>query len=325
MSAKIKEMSKRILETRAEYGQVVDDMNALNEKAALENRDFTEDENKQFAELSTRAKSLNDSADRQENIYFHLTGTKLSERNTEINLDDVLENDNGGDGTVKEIKQLQKRAYEVFEDWMSYGGQARKDEYASIALELRDATPPTFDGQNMTSNTEGGYLAPHEKLHHELIGLLNKKNIIRSHAQILSLQGTDKLTIPAIADDGGDASWVAENEASPEGKMTFKQMSITLNRLSKTIPISRHLIKNSSFNITNIIAENLSTSMANSMEVAYLNGDGVGKPLGIFSNASGGIPTSRDINVGTASDLIDYDGLIDAESMLHETDKQNAS
>ncbi len=118
-------------------------------------------------------------------------------------------------------------------------------------------------------------------------------------------------------------AWLISGERSVKdvSATLFKQMSITLNRLSKTIPISRHLIKNSHFNITNIIADNLSTSMANSMEIAYLTGDGSGKPVGIFSS---GIATTRDINVGTSSKLIDYDGLIDAEAMLHESDKQGA-
>ncbi len=55
MSQKIKDMSKNILQTRAEYGQVVDSMNELNERAQTENRDFTDEENLEFAELSKRA------------------------------------------------------------------------------------------------------------------------------------------------------------------------------------------------------------------------------------------------------------------------------
>lgn len=72
-----------------------------------------------------------------------------------------------------------------------------------------------------------------------------------------------------------------------------------------------------------IIAETLSTSMANAMERAYLNGDGSGKPFGIFDSTY--IPTTRDAYVGTsATKLFDYDGLLEAEAMLAEADKQNA-
>ena len=315
------EGKQKIIATRQLYKETLDEMTAIHDKSSLEERDFTEEESTEYEALSKRSDAYKNQADRLEDLLERHTGIRLTGQRRS---DPYNVNDDIGNGDEKEIKNIQVRAEESFKDWICHGGEQRQAEYNAVAEELRSASE-TFSGQNMTTNTEGGYLAPHEKMHTELITLINKKNIIRTHANIISLQGAHQLTIPAISDDGGNASWIAENDASPEGKITFSQMSIIMNRLSKTIPVSNHLINNSAFDITNIIAENLSRSMANSMELAYLDGTGTTNPLGIFNTtANGAIPITRDIKVGSSSSLIDYDGLVDAEAMLSESDRENA-
>jgi HK97 family phage major capsid protein len=51
-------------------------------------------------------------------------------------------------------------------------------------------------------------------------------------------------------------------------------------------------------------------------ESAFMTGDGVEKPLGVFTASNDGIPTSRDVSDGNAGTAIGADGLINAKHFI---------
>lgn len=111
-----------------------------------------------------------------------------------------------------------------------------------------------------------------------------------------------------------DAEWIGEVAESPEettleyGRREFKP-----NRLSKMIKLSRTLVNHAALAPSAVLDE-MRYSMAATLEKAYMTGDGVNKPLGVFTASENGISTARDVT--TAGSAITSDDLFDAKYSL---------
>ncbi len=68
--------------------------------------------------------------------------------------------------------------------------------------------------------------------------------------------------------------------------------------------------------VEQLVRERLAYRFGIVMENAYLNGDGAGKPLGVFTASAQGIPTSRDVATGNEATTMKFAGLIAAKFAL---------
>lgn len=107
------------------------------------------------------------------------------------------------------------------------------------------------------------------------------------------------------------AAWTTEiaNIPAADSAMTFDRRDLTPYQLVKLALVSNRLLI-SGVAVESEITEELAYQFAIGKENAYLNGDGVNKPVGIFNtSASAAIASSRDVTSGTsgtfkAEDLI---------------------
>ncbi|MCD8108687.1 MAG: phage major capsid protein [Clostridiales bacterium] len=131
-------------------------------------------------------------------------------------------------------------------------------------------------------DTEGGYTVPDE-FEHQLIEALEENNIFRGMAHIIhTSSGTRKIP---IAEETGEASWIDEGEEIPETTMTFGQTTLSAYKLGTMIKISNELLHDSAFDLAAYISRRFGVTMGNAEENAFINGDGIGKPLGILDDA----------------------------------------
>lgn len=133
-------------------------------------------------------------------------------------------------------------------------------------------------------DADGGYLVP-EEYDNRLIDVLDEENIMRKLATKITTSGEHKINIAATKPA---ASWIEEGGALTFGDATFDQILLDAHKLHVAIKVTEELLYDNAFGLENYIITQFGKALANAEEDAFLNGDGVGKPLGLFAANGGG-------------------------------------
>lgn len=133
-------------------------------------------------------------------------------------------------------------------------------------------------------DADGGYLVP-EEYDRRLIDVLDEENIMRSLGTKITTSGLHKINIAATKPA---ASWIEEGGALTFGDATFSQIFLDAYKLHVAIKVTEELLYDNAFNLESYIITQFGKALANAEEDAFLNGDGIGKPLGLFAETGGG-------------------------------------
>lgn len=162
----------------------------------------------------------------------------------------------------------------------------------------------------------GGYLVAPEEFVTQLIRAVDDQVVIRQLATVRQITTAANLGVPAIDTDPSDPDWTSEiGTGSEDTAMRFGKRELSPHPLAKRVKVSKKLLRMTAGEADAIVRERLAYKFAVAQEKAFLTGDGVNKPLGVFTASADGIPTSRDVVCGTATDLTG-DGLIDLKYAL---------
>lgn len=164
-------------------------------------------------------------------------------------------------------------------------------------------------------DADGGYLVP-EEYDHRLIEVLTEENIMRGIATKITTSGEHKINIAATKPA---AAWIEEGEALSFGDATFEQKILDAHKLHVAIKITEELLYDNAFGLENYIITEFGKALANAEEDAFLNGDGVGKPTGIFDKTKGGE------SIGTLTAALKSDDILDLIYKLKRPYRKNAS
>lgn len=179
-------------------------------------------------------------------------------------------------------------------------GRAR-DEYKLAMLNaLRSNFKRVEDILQEGVDADGGYLVP-EEYDSRLIETLKEENIMRSLATTISTSGQHKINV-AASDPA--AAWIDEGGALNFGDSKFAQVLLDAHKLHVAIKVTEELLYDSAFNLESYILSSFGQALANAEEDAFLNGDGTGKPTGIFHKTNGGT-FLKDIPAIKSDDMID--------------------
>lgn len=133
-------------------------------------------------------------------------------------------------------------------------------------------------------DADGGYLVPVE-YDRRLIEVLEEENIMRSLATVITTSGEHKINIAASKPA---AAWIDEGAALTFGDATFDQKIMDAHKLHVAIKVTEELLYDNAFNLESYIITQFGKALANAEEDAFLNGNGTGKPTGIFDATHGG-------------------------------------
>ncbi len=151
-------------------------------------------------------------------------------------------------------------------------------------------------------DADGGYLVP-EEYDSRLIDVLTEENVFRGLATTITTSGERKINIAATKPA---AAWIDEGESLTFGDATFSQINLDAHKLHVAVKVTEELLYDNAFNLENHIIDMFAKALSNAEEDAFLNGDGVGKPLGIFAENGGaelGV-TAASANAITADEII---------------------
>lgn len=175
---------------------------------------------------------------------------------------------------------------------------------------------------NMVSNilqegvdADGGYLVP-EEYDSRLIDVLTEENIMRSLGHTITTSGEHKINIAATKPA---AAWIEEGGALQFSDATFSQILLDAHKLHVAIKVTEELLYDNAFGLENYIIDQFGKALANAEEDAFLNGDGSGKPTGLFAATGGGTVA------GTLSAAIKSDDMLDLVYALKRPYRKNAS
>lgn len=142
-------------------------------------------------------------------------------------------------------------------------------------------------------DADGGYLVP-EEYDSRLIDTLEEENIMRKLGRVITTSGEHKINIaatkPAAALTFGDA--------------TFSQILLDAHKLHVAIKVTEELLYDNAFGLENYIIDQFGKALANAEEDAFLNGTGVGQPLGLFAKTGGGTTAETLTTALKADDIL---------------------
>ena len=164
-------------------------------------------------------------------------------------------------------------------------------------------------------DADGGYLVP-EEYDRRLIQTLSEENIMRRLGNVITTSGAHKINIAATKPA---AAWIEEGGALQFSDATFAQILLDAHKLHVAIKVTEELLYDSAFNLESYIIEQFGKALANAEEDAFLNGTGVGQPLGLFAEVGGGHVA------GTLSAALKADDVLGLIYELKRPYRKNAS
>jgi len=191
---------------------------------------------------------------------------------------------------------------------------ARLDAFRNHLMTGTAQTLSAYNALSMDNPTQAGYLIAPEQFVSELIKGIDDMTFIRKKAKVLpALKGAHSLGYPTRTARMGAAVWGTElADPSPDTTLAFGKKEFKPNPATAEILLSDTLVRNYP-GADSLIRDELAYVFASLEETAHMTGDGVGKPLGLFTASADGIPVARDVATGNTATEIKFDGLMEAK------------
>lgn len=163
---------------------------------------------------------------------------------------------------------------------------------------------------------EGGFTVPQEEFLAELLKTVDDQVVLRSLARTFQVTQSQSLGVPTLSADPADSDWTSELlVGSEDSTMAFGKREMRPNPLAKHIKVSDKLLRASPLGMESIVRDRLAYKTGIAMSRSFNTGDGVNKPLGIYTADANGISTARNVDISTTNE-IDPDKLITARYTL---------
>jgi len=294
---------KRIIEMRQKRANLINQARQLVDRADAENRAMHSDEETSYDKIMNDVDQLGKDIEREEKLNALESGLGNSV------IDPIKQNPNAATGDPVNPR-ASKEYGEAFNRFLR-GGSG-------------NLTQTEFQNMVAASDPSGGYLVAPQQFVQELLKKVDDSVFIRQWAQVTQLTNADSLGRPTIDVDPADADWTSELATGSETDIVFGKRELRPNPLAKRIKTSNKLMRISTTPIEQLVRDRLAYKFGITLEKAYLLGDGVNKPLGIFTASNDGISTARDVATGNTSTAPTFDGLIEAKYTLKAAYWKNA-
>lgn len=300
-------LAEKILEKKKERQKLIVANRAMIDTAEEAKRAFTAEEDEQYNKRDGDIDKLEGEIQRLQ---------KQLDRERELGEKEESENrGNEERGEKRTLAQaLQDRSIENIRDTEEYrnafGGWLARGAEAITAEEYR--------AMQADSDIGGGYLVAPQQMVMELLKEVDDIAVIRQYARTHQLTKAASLGVPTLDKDADDWDWTAELRTGSETEIEFGKRELRPHPLAKRVKISNTLLRKAAMGPEQIVRERLAYKLGITQEKAYMTGDGVQKPLGVFTASADGISTDRDVSTGNTGTEIMPDGLIEAKYTLKQ-------
>jgi HK97 family phage major capsid protein len=326
----------KIKELREKRAKHIADARAINDKAVTEKRSMSAEETQQFDKLmddADKVKGEIDALETEQRRLERLTQAEEEQRSSAGRQTEPGTPGRGAAGGGENRSRDPNAPIEFrYRTRAPAGAEARERVFElrgpTTSEEYREQyrrwlgggpTPALPEQRTMQADDDagGGYLIAPMQMAAGLIQRVDDAVFIRQLANVLPpLMKAQSLGAPSLDGDMDDAEWVAELDSGEDDEVDFGRRELNPHALSKALRISRRLIRLATLPAETIVLDRLTYKISVTEEKAYLTGDGVKKPLGVFTASDDGVPTSRDVSTGNTATAMTFDGLIEAKYFL---------
>ena len=214
------------------------------------------------------------------------------------------------DGTIMPIGIRPSRQKGVgMGDYLRAIAKKAKSDLPGVSPEKAENTIRKYYDPKVTkaalaesTGTTGGYTVPPQFVN-QLMQLSVEDSIVRERATIMPMTSLT-MQVPALDQTtvqssgttpflgGISATWTAEAATRAETEPTFRQIELKAHELSFYTVASNNLLADNAVGLDSLLTQLFSQAIAWYTDYAYLQGNGVGKPLGIL-NSSATITVNR--------------------------------
>ncbi len=302
-----------IKELMEKAGKARGDAEAILNKAKAENREMTEDESRQFdAHMDERDKFKKEADVLQRNIdrLARLNSAQEEDRQSRGRRTDDENPRTGSERRDSDPIKLEFRGRQVE---FARGTRAHHRCQPEYVDEFRNVLRGEQRVLQSSLDVDGGYLIAPEIFVLEVLRDLDNMTFVRRYARKFLLDAGRKMTVPKRTAKASTWAWGGELTApTADQAMKFGRKTLEPHFMTGLVLVSRDLIESAAISVDAIVREEMAINAAELEEQAFMTGDGVGKPLGVFTASNLGIPTSRDVSADNTSTAITFDGLINA-------------
>lgn len=179
--------------------------------------------------------------------------------------------------------------------------------------------PEEFRALQAADKTLGGFIVAPQQFVTTLLKAVDNQVFIRQWATKFQIERAESLGEPVLDSDPADADWTTElATGSEDNSMAFGKRELTPHPVAKRIKVSNRLLRVGVQDVEALVRDRLAYKFAITHEKAFLLGNGVNQPLGVFVASSQGISTARDVSNGNTSTAITFDGLKSAKYSIKQ-------
>jgi HK97 family phage major capsid protein len=294
----------RAKKLREQAGRLWHEGKALLDTVEKESREMSGDELQRHQEILDKSETLVNEAEaieRQERARVSESSADPEPRG-EVDPDEV-QRDVAPEGRASRDSDTYSQAFRRF---LSHGME-RLDTQQRSALQV-------------DVDDVGGFVSASYRLVDGVIKELKDKLVMLQYARVYPSRYGETIGQLGMTSHIGDLGWVGEiTDAETKDSVKWHKRELKPRLIEPFIvPISIYLLRNAQLNVEAEVAEVAADAQAVTIEKASMVGDGVHKPLGVFTASSEGISTDRDSDTDMGSTAITGDGLIEAQDMLDE-------
>lgn len=273
--------TEKIRDLRQKRAKALADARAINDKAANENRNLSDEERASYKLAMDDFNRFGDDITREQEL----------QREEEIMnraADQQVDQDTRAIQTPESMSELQKQE-RAFLHWARTGSTS---EFRTLQVD---------------SNVDGGYLVAPQQMAQGIIQAVDNALIMRglcTTVQVPTAQSLGKVSLDA---DPDDPEWTTElGTGNTDASMAFGKRELSPHPLATKLLVSKEMLRVFP-GILSLVYERLGYKVGVKQENAFLNGSGANQPLGLFTASNDGIPTSRDVStdMGTTAPTID--------------------
>lgn len=288
-------------ELRKQYADVVARARGVRQQAADEARAFTKDEARDLEDLFKEADDLEAQIAVEERLRAHEEGARQSFRKPTRPEADTEGEQRRSPGEPQRFRSLGEMMQAVAKAERTRGQHI--DPRLIPAAEQRAAL-----GMSEAVPSDGGFFVQKD-FSTQLIERVYETGQIASRVQRIPLSGNSNGVKLNGVDEtsrvngsrwGGIRSyWGAEADEKTASKPKFRQIELTLHKLFALVYATDELLQDASA-LEALTRRIVAQEIAFRLDDAILNGDGVGKPLGIL-NSAGTVSVAKEAGQGAAT------------------------
>ena len=191
------------------------------------------------------------------------------------------------------------------------GMQARHDNGAEMYAALQTRVDP-----------DGGYLVP-EEWAREMLRPIPEISVVRMLASVT--QTASDRNIP-FRKTRGTFAWVGEMGTYGTVSPTYGAVTLRAHKAGGIIQVSEELLQDEAYNLQAALQEDARDEFADLDETAFLTGDGVDKPKGLFETADvSGVTVENFTGAVAATATVTFDDVIETYYKLKKQYRSRAS